>query len=52
MATPLYQKTQKDLKAMQAEFLISLSGFDENYNQVLHTNRSYICNEIIENMRF
>lgn len=50
--SPLYQKNQKDLKAMQAEFLISLSGFDENYNQILHTNRSYICNEIIENMRF
>lgn len=51
-SSPLYGKSLNDLKRLQAEFLVMTTGFDESYNQVIHSNTSYICSELATNVRF
>lgn len=50
--SPIYQLSLQDLKKMHAEFMVMVSGFDESYNQSIHTNTSYICGDIAENVKF
>ena len=51
-ASPLFGKSEDDLAATKAEFLILLSGTDETFNQVVHTRSSYEASEVIWNARF
>ena len=37
---------------MQAEFLILIEGHDETFAQLVHTNSSYNCSEILWDVRF
>jgi len=50
--SPLNGKSLDDLIELQAEFLIMVTGFDESYNQIIHADSSYICNEIVTEMKF
>jgi inward rectifier potassium channel len=50
--SPIYGKTLDNLKKMHAEFLVMINGFDESYNQQIYANSSYICDEIMEGVRF
>lgn len=50
--SPMYGKTLNDLKKLHAEFLVMTTGFDESYNQIIHSNTSYICSELVTNVRF
>ncbi len=50
--SPIYQKTLKDIAAMHGEFLVMLKGFDESYNQLVHTNTSYIAKDMETEKKF
>ena len=50
--SPLYQKDMEDLKKMNVEFLILISGYDDSFAQEVHDNGSYIADEIIWNAQF
>lgn len=51
-ASPLYGKTESDLKQEQAELLILIKGFDDSFSQVVHTRYSYRWDEIRWSARF
>lgn len=50
--SPLYGKTLKDIEAIHGEFLVMLKGYDEIYNQIIHTNTSYIAKDMKTNVKF
>lgn len=50
--SPLYDKTLKDIKKMHGEFLVMLKGYDESYNQIIHTNTSYIAEDMETDVKF
>lgn len=50
--SPLYNKTAKDLANEMGEFLISISGFDDNFSQTVHTRYSYQFDEVLWNKKF
>jgi inward rectifier potassium channel len=50
--SPLFDKSQKDLEAMHAEFLILVKGFDDTFSQVVHSRFSYRYNEIVWGAKF
>lgn len=50
--SPLYGKTDQELKKDCAEFIILLMGHNETYAQTIHANSSYIANEIVWNQKF
>ena len=50
--SPLYQKTLEDIAEMHGEFLIMIKGFDESYNQLIHTNTSYISKDMLVGKKF
>lgn len=50
--SPLYKKTLKDIAAVHGEFLVMLKGFDESYNQLIHTNTSYISKDMETGKKF
>ena len=50
--SPLWGKTADDLKAMQAELLILIKGFDDTFSQVVHARYSYRFDEIVWNAKF
>ncbi len=50
--SPLFGKTNDDLKKMHAEFLLMTIGYDESYNQKIHSNTSYIYSEIKTGVKF
>jgi inward rectifier potassium channel len=50
--SPLYRKTAKDLEIMQAEIMISFTGFDESFGQTVHARYSYRYDEIIWGAKF
>lgn len=51
-ASPLYGKTERDLLAVDAEFLILLTGIDETFSQTVHARSSYRADEIIWRAKF
>jgi inward rectifier potassium channel len=51
-ASPLWGKSEADLRASEAEFLILLNGFDETFSQTVHTRSSYKANEVVWGARF
>lgn len=50
--SPLFGMTEKDMKSMDAEFLILLKGFDDTFAQVVHSRSSYKYDEIIWGAKF
>lgn len=50
--SPLYGKTDQDLRESHAEFLILLTGVDEIFSQSVHTRSSYKADELVWNARF
>ena len=50
--SPLYGKTEAQLKDLQAEFLILIKGFDDTFSQTVHARYSYRYNEVQWGRRF
>ena len=50
--SPLYNKSLEDIRAINAEFLILIKGFDDTFSQQVHSRYSYRAEEIIEGARF
>lgn len=50
--SPLWQKGPAELAAMDAEFLILLTGIDETFSQTVHARSSYRHDELIWNAKF
>ncbi len=50
--SPFYSSEEDNLKKMNVEFLVMLEGYDESYNQMIYSNTSYTCDEIIWNAKF
>ncbi|MCB0846498.1 MAG: hypothetical protein KDE26_24785 [Bacteroidetes bacterium] len=44
--SPLYRKSKEELMNMNAEFLVMLKGYDDTFDQVVHSRNSYKCHEI------
>lgn len=51
-ASPLWSKSHGDLERLQAEVLILIKGYDDSFNQVVHSRYSYRWNEIEWSARF
>ena len=51
-ASPLWSKSHADLERLQAELLILIKGYDDSFNQVVHSRYSYRWNEIEWSARF
>lgn len=50
--SPLFNLTQADLAKCEAEFLILITGYDDAFNQIVHSRHSYDFNELVWNARF
>ena len=50
--SPLRGETEASLRASRAEFLILLTGIDENFSDTVHTRSSYIAEEVVWDARF
>lgn len=50
--SPFYAQGEESLKKMNVEFLVMLEGYDESYNQMIYSNTSYTCEEIVWNAKF
>jgi inward rectifier potassium channel len=50
--SPFYTKGEEKLRKMNVEFLVMLEGYDESYNQMIYSNTSYTCEEIIWDAKF
>jgi inward rectifier potassium channel len=50
--SPLYGLTQQELIQRGAEILILISGFDDTFNQTIHSRFSYTADEIVWNAKF
>jgi inward rectifier potassium channel len=51
-SSPISGLTAQDLIDNDAELLILISGFDETFNQTVHTRYSYIASEFVWNAKF
>ncbi|MBI3790518.1 MAG: hypothetical protein HY275_06535 [Gemmatimonadetes bacterium] len=50
--SPFWGISEDQLRAMDAEILILLSGYDETFAQQVHTRSSYKADEVVWNARF
>lgn len=50
--SPLYNKEHDALLAMNAELLVLIKGFDDSFNQLVHTRYSYRWDEVIWDQKF
>lgn len=50
--SPLWGLTEEDLVKGEAEVLILISGYDDTFNQVVHSRFSYKAEEFVWNVRF
>ncbi len=50
--SPLYGKTAADLERQQSEFMILIKGYDDTFNQTVHSRYSYRYDEVIWGVRF
>lgn len=46
-SSPLTDFTFEDIQSQQVEILVFLRGYDDTYNQQVHSMRSYLAEEII-----
>jgi len=51
-SSPLFGRTEADLIAHSAEFLVVLTGFDETFSQTVHARSSYTAAEVTWGARF
>lgn len=51
-ASPLFQKTPKELESLQAEVLILIKGFDDTFSQTVNARYSYRYDEMAWGARF
>jgi inward rectifier potassium channel len=51
-SSPIFGMSYEELLAVDAEFLILLTGFDETFSQTVHTRSSYKADEIVWGARF
>jgi len=45
--SPLYHATEESLRENDAEIIVSLTGLDETFSQIIHARHSYIDEDII-----
>ena len=50
--SPIYNFTEQDILDANAEIMVLVKGTDETAQQVVHTRRSYVAEEIVWNARF
>lgn len=50
--SPFYNKTMEDIKQLNAEVLVMISGYDEVFSQVVNARTSYYHPEILWNWKF
>jgi inward rectifier potassium channel len=50
--SPFYEKSLEDLKNLDAEIIVSISGVDSTFTQTIHARHSYIWSEIILDKQF
>ena len=50
--SPLFDVTQKDLEATDAEFAILLTAIDETFSQTVHSRSSYKFDEVVVGAKF
>jgi inward rectifier potassium channel len=50
--SPLFGKTPADLERLQSEFLILIKGYDDTFNQMVHSRYSYRYDEVVWGARF
>jgi inward rectifier potassium channel len=50
--SPLHDATPEALRAIEAELIVSVVGFDDTFSQTVHARHSYIADEIVWNARF
>jgi inward rectifier potassium channel len=50
--SPLWEKSAEDLRALQAEFLVLIKGFDDTFAQTVHSRRSYTMEELVWDVKF
>lgn len=50
--SPLYGMTKEELIERDGEIMILISGFDDTFNQTVHSRYSYVAHEFIWNARF
>lgn len=50
--SPLWGKSEEEIRAMAPEFIVLIQGYDETFAQDVHANSSYTCEEIFWNRRF
>jgi inward rectifier potassium channel len=51
-ASPLHGRSEADLRANEAEFLILLSGTHDTFSQTVYARSSYVAREILWGRRF
>lgn len=51
-ASPLFKKNLADLKAMDAELVVILAGYDDTFDQQVHRINSYKAEEFVFNHKF
>ena len=50
--SPLWNKTQKDLENLDAEFIVVLKGYDDTFSQEVNSIYSYRGDEIVFGAKF
>ena len=50
--SPLFNLSDKQLLESEAEVLILIMGFDDTFNQVVHSRHSYTIEEFVRNAKF
>ena len=50
--SPLADYNEQDLIDLDAEVMILISGFDDTFNQTVHSRYSYVASEFVWNARF
>lgn len=50
--SPMSKYSMEQLKELDAELLILITGFDDTFNQVVHSRHSYTFNEFVFDARF
>jgi inward rectifier potassium channel len=50
--SPLFGKTAADLESSQSEFLVLIKGYDDTFNQTVHSRYSYRYDEVVWGARF
>ena len=50
--SPFYRKTAEELRALEAELLILIKGFDDTFSQLVHSQYSYRHDEFLWGAKF